>query len=153
MRAFVDAVYTDGRTDLPAFLSYRQLVDYLPDIFAEPSQVDGVLHNHESFEARRRLRVRSLIRFQQERLLDEVARELMILRNVLNDFLWREGRDATEGDFRELRDALCRANVFADELIAQALVVYAASLRPPLQARTSHWPPRRRRRRTGFPKR
>ncbi|HYJ46323.1 MAG TPA: hypothetical protein VEV81_06880, partial [Pyrinomonadaceae bacterium] len=78
------------------------------------------------------------------------ARELMIFRKVFNDFLWRECICATQGDLWELRDALSRTDRFVDELIAQVVVVYAASLRPPVQTRTSVWPPPRRRR-TDFP--
>ena len=94
----------------------------------------------------RSLRMHSQVRFQQGCLIDEVARELMILRRVLTDFLWREGVGATEGDLRELRDALARADLFVDELIAQAIIVYAASMRPPVRTRTPQWPPPRRRR-------
>ncbi|HYP00225.1 MAG TPA: RsbRD N-terminal domain-containing protein [Pyrinomonadaceae bacterium] len=153
VRTFVDVVYTDRRTDLPALLSYHQLVDYLPDIFDQLAQVlDSAALDSEIAEAVRPLRMHSQARFQQGCLIDEVARELMILRDVLQDFLWREGRrDATaEGDFRELRDALRRTHLFVDEMIAQAVLIYATSLRPQVRTRTSHWPPPRRRR-TDFP--
>jgi hypothetical protein len=153
VRTFVDVVYTDRRTDLPALLSYHQLVDYLPDIFDELAQVlDSAALDSEIAEAVRPLRMHSQARFQQGCLIDEVARELMILRDVLQDFLWREARpDATaEGDFRELRDSLRRTHLFVDEMIAQAVLIYATSLRPQVRTRTSHWPPPRRRR-TDFP--
>ncbi|HEY1403939.1 MAG TPA: hypothetical protein VGB05_07435 [Pyrinomonadaceae bacterium] len=75
---------------------------------------------------------------------------MMILRDVLQDFLWREVICATEGEIRELRDALRRTHLFVDELIAQAVLIYATSLRPQVRTRTSHWPPPRRRR-TDFP--
>ncbi|HZH90407.1 MAG TPA: RsbRD N-terminal domain-containing protein [Pyrinomonadaceae bacterium] len=150
-RAFVDIVYTDRRTDLPALLSYQQLVDYLPDIFDELAQVlDSAALDSEIAETVRSLRMHSQARFQQGCLIDEVARELMILRDVLNDFLWREVKSATEGDIRELREALRRTHLFVDELIAQAVLIYATSLRPQVRTRTSHWPPPRRRR-TDFP--
>lgn len=152
-RSFVDVIYTDRRTDLPGLLSYQQLVDYLPDIFDELGQVlDSAALDSEIAEAVRSLRMHSQARFQQGCLIDEVARELMILRDVLNDFLWRESKDATEGDFREVREALRRTNLFVDELIAQAVLIYATSLRPQVRTRTSHWPPPRRRR-TDFPER
>jgi hypothetical protein len=154
VRTFVDVVYTDRRTDLPALLSYHQLIDYLPDIFDELAGVlDSAALDSEIAEAVRPLRMHSQARFQQGCLIDEVARELMILRDVLNDFLWREGQpDATagEGDFRELRDCLRRTHLFVDEMIAQAVLIYATSLRPQVRTRTSHWPPPRRRR-TDFP--
>ncbi|HEX8459272.1 MAG TPA: RsbRD N-terminal domain-containing protein [Pyrinomonadaceae bacterium] len=152
VRSFVDIVYTDRRTDLPALLSYHQLVDYLPDIFEELAQVlDSAALDSEIAEAVRPLRMHSQARFQQGCLIDEVARELMILRTVLHDFLWHEAmKNATEGDFRELRDATRRTHVFVDELIAQAVLIYATSLRPQVRTRTSHWPPPRRRR-TDFP--
>ena len=152
VRHFVDVVYTDRRTDLPALLSYHQLIDYLPDIFDELAQVlDSAALDSEIAEAVRPLRMHSQARFQQGCLIDEVARELMTLRQVLNDFLWREGEDATEGDIRELRDSLRRTHLFVDELIAQAVLIYATSLRPQVRTRTSHWPPPRRRR-TDYPK-
>ncbi len=154
VRSFVDIVYTDRHTDLPTLLSYHQLVDYLPDIFEELAQVlDSAALDSEIAEAVRPLRMHSQARFQQGCLIDEVARELMILRSVLHDFLWREGtRNATEGDIRELRDALRRTHVFVDELLAQAILIYATSLRPQVRTRTSYWPPPRRRR-TDFPER
>jgi len=67
----------------------------------------------------------------------------MILRDVLNDFLWRESKeDATDGgDTRELRDSLRRTHLFVDELIAYAVLIYAMSLRPQVRTRTSPWPP------------
>jgi hypothetical protein len=151
VRAFVDVIYTDRRTDLPALLSYHQLVDYLPEIFDELARIlDVAALDSEIGEAVRPLRVHSQARFQQGCLIDEVARELIILRHVLIDFLWREVSVATEGDIRELRDALRRTDRFVDELLAQALLIYAASLRPQVRTRTSHWPPPRRRR-SDFP--
>ena len=155
VRTFVDVVYTDRRTDLPALLSYHQLVDYLPDIFDELARVlDSAALDSEIAEAVRPLRMHSQARFQQGCLIDEVARGLMILRDVLQDFMWRERRpDATaEGDFRELRGSLRRTHLFVDEMIAQAVLIYATSLRPQVRTRTSHWPPPRRRR-TDFPER
>jgi len=155
VRSFVDIIYTDRRTDLPALLSYHQLVDYLPDIFDQLAQVlDSAALDSEIAEAVRPVRMHSQARYQQGCLIDEVARELMILRHVLNDFLWRErGADATDGgDIRELRDCLRRTHLFVDELIAQAVLIYATSLRPQVRTRTSHWPPPRRRR-TDFPER
>jgi hypothetical protein len=154
VRTFVDVIYTDRRTDLPALLSFHQLIDYLPDIFDELAGVlDSAALDSEIAEAVRPLRMHSQARFQQGCLIDEVARELMILRDVLNDFLWREvsrGANAEEGDIRELRDCLRRTHVFVDEMIAQAVLIYATSLRPQVRTRTSHWPPPRRRR-TDFP--
>jgi hypothetical protein len=151
IRAWVDEMYAERRTGLPGVLSYRQLVDYLPDVLEELSRLlDLVDPDGEILEATRRLRSHPQVRFHQGALIDEVARELMIFRKVFNDFLWREGLSATEGDLWELRDALRRADRFVDELIAQTVIVYAASLRPPVETRTSVWPPPRRRR-TDFP--
>ncbi|HEV2763704.1 MAG TPA: hypothetical protein VGV38_12055, partial [Pyrinomonadaceae bacterium] len=90
------------------------------------------------------------VRFQQGALIDEVARELIILRRTVTDFLWRDGVSATEGDLWGLRDALRRADAFLDELLAQTVLIYAASLRPNVRTRTSTWPPPRRRK-TDFP--
>lgn len=148
-RAWVDEIYADRRTALPASLSYRELVEHLPDILDELAHVLDVAEDYRGIvESARGLRTHPQVRFQQGCLIDEVARELMILRDVLNDFLWREGVSATEGDLWELRDALRRTNGFVDELIAQVVLVYAASLRPSVRTRTMLWPPPRRRRQT-----
>jgi hypothetical protein len=151
IRAWVDEMYAERRTELPAVLSYGQLVDYLPDALSELANLlDHLASDAEIIEATRRLRSHPQVRFHQGALIDEVARELMIFRKVLSDFLWREGLSATEGDLWELRDTLRRADRFVDELMVQAIVVYGASLRPPVETRTSVWPPPRRRR-TDFP--
>jgi hypothetical protein len=147
IRAWVDEMYAERRTELPAMLSYGQLVDHLPDLLAELGKtLDLAATESEIVEASRQLRAHPQVRFHQGALIDEVARELMIFRKVINDFLWREGISATQGDFWELRDAHKRVDRFVDELIAQALVIFAASLRPPVETRTSVWPPPRRRR-------
>lgn len=146
MRAWVDAVYAERRTDLPALLSYRELVDSLPEVIEEFARLlDDESDAREIEVAVRSLRMHAQVRFQQGCLIDEVARELMILRHVLTEFLWRERLSATEGDLRELRDALARLDLFIDEMIAQAIIVYAASLRPPVRTRSPQWPPPRRR--------
>ena len=151
VRAWVDGMYAEPRTETPSILSYEQLVDHLPDTLQELAQaLDEGATDAEISAATHRLRAHPQVRFHQGVLIDEVARELMIFRGVFNDFLWREGFNATEGDLRELRDALMRADRFVDELLAQVVVVYAASLRPPVGTRTSVWPPPRRRR-TDFP--
>lgn len=147
VRAWADGVYEERRTDLPSLLSYRQLIDSLPEALEELARLlDDEADAHEIEVSVRSLRVHAQVRFQQGCLIDEVARELMILRRVITDFLWREGIGVTEGNIRELRDALGRADLFVDELIAQAIVIYAASMRPPVRTRTPQWPPPRRRR-------
>lgn len=148
---WVNALYADRRTDLRSLLPYSQLVDHMPEFLEELALLlDGEATYGEILEAVRRLRFHPQVRFQQGCLVDEVARELMILRDVLVDFLWREGIIATDGDIRELRDALRRADAFVDELLSQAILIYAASLRPNVPTRTSTWPPPRRRK-TDFP--
>ena len=147
IRAWADGIYADRRTDLPMMLSYRELIDSLPEVLEEWARLlDEAADAHDLAESARWLRRHAQVRFQQGCLLDEVARELMILRGVLNDFLWREGLAVTEGDLRPLRDALWRTNILLDEMLAQAVVTYAASLRPRVQTRASDWPPPRRRR-------
>jgi hypothetical protein len=145
--AWVDEVYAERRTDLPALLSYRQLVDNVPEVLEELARLlDERAVGREVEESARRLRAHAQVRFQQGCLIDEVARELMLLRRVLTDFLWREGVRVMEGDLWELRDAVRRTDAFLDELIAQAIIVYAASVRPPVRTRTPVWPPARSRR-------
>ena len=147
VRAWADEVYAERRTDLPSMLSYRELIDHIPEILEELADaLDDEADGREIETAAARQRVHAQVRFQQGCLIDEVARELMILRRVLTDFLWREGVVATEGDLRGLRDALRRVGIFVDELISGAIVTYAASLRPPVLTRTPQWPPPRRRR-------
>src|ERR1044071_10433193 len=151
IRAWVDEMYAERRTELPATLSYEHLVDHFPEILQELAlMLDQLATDAELIEATRRLRAHAQVRFQQGALIDEVARELMIFRRVFNDFLWRASMSATEGDLWELRDALRRADHLIDEMIAQMVVVYAASVRPPVETRSTNWPPPRRRR-TDFP--
>ncbi len=147
IRTWVDEVYDDRRTELPRLLSYRQLVDHFPGILEELGRLlDEAAAEGEITEATGRIRAHAQVRFHQRVLIDEVARELMIFRKVVDDFLWREGISATQGDLWDLRDALRRAHRFMDEMIVQAVVIYAASLRPPVETRTPIWPPPRRRR-------
>lgn len=147
IRNWVEEIYRDRRTRLAEILSYEQLVDHLPDFLDEISELlDTAADEEEIAEAAMRLRSHAQVRFRQGVLIDETARELMILRRIFNDFLCREGVRATEGDLWDLRDALRRADSFVDELIAQVVVIYAAALRPPVETRTSVWPPPRRRR-------
>lgn len=149
--AWVEELYADRRTELPALLSYGQLVNHMPDLLEELAHVlDTLAGNGEITEAAKRLRTHAQVRFQQGALIDEVARELMLFRKVFDDFLWREGMGATGRDLWRLRVALRLAGRFVDEVIVQSLVVYATSLRPPVETRTSIWPPQRRR--TDFPR-
>ncbi|MEO8433687.1 MAG: RsbRD N-terminal domain-containing protein [Pyrinomonadaceae bacterium] len=144
--SWVDEIYSERRTTLASALSYEQLVGFLPECLESISQLlDSAATDAEILEVVTRLRSYAQVRFQQGLLIDEVVREFTILRRVLNDFLWQEGARTPEGDWQSLRSVLQRVNQFADELIAQALLVYAASLRPPVETRSSVWPPPRRR--------
>lgn len=147
IRAWVEEIYAERRSDLRAKLSYEQLVEHVPDLLAELSRtLDHSANDDSIIETAGHLRSHPQVRFQQGALIDEVARELMIFRKVFNAFLWREGFKATQEDLLELRDALKRADRLVDELIAQTVVIYAASLRPAVETRSSVWPPPRRRR-------
>ena len=148
-RIWGDEVMESRDTQYAERLSYRQLIDHLPSLLDELGRVlDAPGSPHEIADASRRVRYFIHVRFQQGCLLDEVARELFVLREVINDFVWRENFAATERDLRELRGALKRTNTFFDELMRQVIIVYAASLRPPVQTHSSIWYPSRRRRRT-----
>lgn len=150
---WAERIYADPRTDLGAILTYGQLVNHLPEVLEELARLlDAPFSSADALEAARHMRQHALARFQQGCLIDEVARELMILRDTLHEFLWREGWSATEGHIRELRDALRRTDAFVDEMIGQAIVIYAASLRPAVRTRSSVWPPPRRRK-TDYPRR
>jgi hypothetical protein len=145
-RAWVDEIYADRRTDLATLLSAREMVEHLPEIFEELGHLlDERAGKDEIAQAAPRLRSLAQARFQQGVLIDEVARELMLLRDALCEFLWEEGPFVVGGDLRELRGALRRTRLFCDELVAQAILVYAASLRPVVPTRGSVWPPPRRR--------
>jgi len=145
-RAWVDEIYAERRTDLATILSAREMVEHLPELFDELGYLlDERASADEIAQAATRLRGLAQTRFQQGVLIDEVARELMLLRDALCEFLWEEGPFVVEGDVRELRAALRRTRLFCDELIAQAILVYAASLRPVVPTRGSVWPPPRRR--------
>lgn len=143
---WAEAVYSDRRTALPVIVSYRELVEYLPELFEElASLLDASALYEDMIEGALRMRFHAQVRFQQGCLIDEVARELFLLRDVLNRFLWREGFEAADGDVWKMREALRRANVFIDEMLSQLILVYASSLRPNIPTRTSVWPPPRRR--------
>ena len=146
VRAWVDEMYSERRTELTDRLSYEQLVDHLPDVLEEIIYVlEASATDDEIIEASRRLRSHAHVRFRQGILLDEMARELMIFRKVFEDFLWREAFIFTEESLWELRGTLRRTGRFMDELLVQALVIYATSMRPPVETRASVWPPPRRR--------
>jgi RsbT co-antagonist protein rsbRD N-terminal domain len=146
-RAWADAVYADRRTDLATILSFRELVEHVPDITEELARLlEERAGQDELTDAARRVRGLALARFQQGALIDEVARELMLLRDTLCEFLWQHAPTDAGADARELREALRRTTNFFDELIAQAILVYAASLRPVVPTRGSVWPPPRGRR-------
>ena len=146
-RAWVDAIYADRRTDLSNMLSYRELVDHVPDLFDELARLlDEEAQPEEVAETAAGLRAHAQGRFQKGVLIDEVARELMLMRSVLTEFLWHEATNATEGEVRGVQDTLRRTNIFCDELIAQTIIIYAANLRPSVRTRGSVWPPPRGRR-------
>src|SRR5918997_1077218 len=139
-RAWADRVYADRRTDLATLLTFRELVEHVPVLLDERAAPEKVC------EAARHLRGYARVRFHQGVLIDEVARELMLLRSTLCEFLWQEALGPADEDARALRDALRRAELFFDELVAEAILVYASSLRPVVPTRGSVWPPPRRRR-------
>jgi hypothetical protein len=146
-RAWADRVYDDRRTDLATLLTFRELVEQVPDLLEELGRlIDERADDEEVCEGARRLRGYARVRFHQGVLLDEVARELMLLRGTLCDFLWQEALGPADEDARALRDALRRAEVFFDELVVETVLVYASSLRPVVPTRGSVWPPPGRRR-------
>ena len=146
-RAWADRIYAERRTDLATLLTFRELVEHVPEVLEELGRLlDERAEPAEVYEGARRLRGYARVRFQQGVLLDEVARELMLLRSTLCEFLWQEARAPVETDARVLHDALLRAELFFDELLAEAILVYASSLRPVVPTRGSVWPPPRRRR-------
>ena len=147
-RAWVDSVYADRRTDLASILSFRELVEHVPEIMEElASLLDAGAGVTEAEECARRCRGLAQTRFQQGVLIDEVARELMLLRKLLSEFFWQQAPELALTEPREMRDAQRLTAEFFDELIAQAILVYAASLRPVVPTRGSVWPPPRRDRR------
>lgn len=151
-RAWADRIYADHRTALATLLSYEQLVDHLPDMLQELARlIDRAGDDTEIVETTRRLRAHAQVRFYQGALIDEVARELITFRQVFEDFLWHEAFAATGEDLRRLRGALRRAGRFVDEMLLQTVLIYAASLRPAVETRSSVWPPPRRRR-TDWPR-
>ena len=146
-RAWADRIYADPRTSLSHLLSYEQLVDHLPDMLGELARlVDHSAKDFEVVDATRRLRSHAQVRFYQGALIDEVARELITFRQVFEDFLWREAFASTPEELWRLRGALRLMGRFVDEMLVQTVLVYASSLRPPVQTRSSVWPPPRRRR-------
>ena len=144
-RAWVDSIYAERRTDLASILSFRELIEHVPEIIEElASLLDADAPVAEVEEGARRCRRLAQARFQQGVLIDEVARELMLLRKTLSEFLWQQAPGLALTEPREMRDAQRLTTEFFDELIAQVILVYAASLRPIVPTRTSVWPPLRR---------
>jgi hypothetical protein len=144
-RAWADEVYADRRTDLATLLTFRELVEHVPEVLEELGRLlDERADPEEICEGARSLRGYARVRFQQGVLIDEVARELMLLRGTLCEFLWQEA--LTDEDARVFRDALRRAELFFDELVTVTILVFASSLRPVVPTRGSVWPPPRRRR-------
>ena len=145
-RAWVDEVYADRRTDLATLLTFRELVEHVPELLDELGYLlDERAGEEEIGDGARRLRRFAQTRFQQGALIDEVARELMLLRDTLCEFLWQEAPAVAGEDGAGIHDALRRSWLFFDELITQSILVYAASLRPVVPTRGSVWPPSRRR--------
>lgn len=143
-RVWVDEIYAERRTDLPNLLSFRELVAFVPEICdALARLLDDEATDAEIVAAARAARAHAQTRFQQGVLVDEVARELTLLREVLNEFLWQEWPAGDAGGLRELSAALRRTNRFLDELFSQAVLIYAASLRPRVPTRDAVWPPPR----------
>ncbi|MET0646991.1 MAG: RsbRD N-terminal domain-containing protein [Pyrinomonadaceae bacterium] len=146
-RAWADRIYDERRTDLPTLLTFRELVEHVPEVLEELGRLlDARADREELCEGARRLRGYAHVRFQQGVLIDEVARELMLLRGTLCEFLWQEARGLTDDDERVLHDALRRAEIFFDELVVEVILIYASSMRPVVPTRGSVWPPPRRRR-------
>jgi hypothetical protein len=142
---WLDEVYAERRTDLPRLLSFRELVEFVPEVCDELGRLlDIGAGDAEIVEAAMRLRALPQTRFQQGALLDEVARELMILREVTANFLWREAPEALGGGI-ECGELLPLLHRFFDEVIAQAILVYAVSQRPIFPTRDTVWPPSRTR--------
>ena len=146
IRRMVDEIYRDRRTELPERLPVGQLVEQYPDMLDELALLlDGRASEGEIADSVKRLRVFAQTRFHAGILIDEVARELMLIRKTLNEFLWRDEVFVAQDNGWELREALERVNRFVDEMVVQTVIVYAASWRPPVETRTSIWPPPRRR--------
>ncbi len=146
--AWVDEIYSDRRTHLPLILSTREQIEFLPEVIDEIAfMLDHAASRIEIAEAAGRLRVYAQVRFQQGVLIDEMARELMLLREMLNRLLCEESSGDAEENMPGRVEALRRANLFFDELLVQAILIYAACLRPRVMTRDSAWPPSPRRRR------
>lgn len=146
VRRWVDEIYADGRTDLPGVLSFEQLVGPVQDMLDFLCRLfEGFLDERNIAAEVRELRAYAQVRFYQGALIDEVARELMIFRKILTDVLWKEAAVYTPEGHRVLKWALGQLNTFIDEMVIQTLVIYAANMRPPVETRTSVWPPPRRR--------
>jgi hypothetical protein len=142
VRQLVDDIYAERRTDLPRTLSFEQLVGPVQEILDSLGRLlDSKTGELEIADEVRHLRNHAQVRFHHGVLIDEVARELMLLREIVNEFLWRDAAPTTTDDLMTLREALALANRFMDELLTQTLVIYATNTRPPVETRASRWPP------------
>jgi hypothetical protein len=146
LRRWVDAIYSDARTELPGVLSFEQLVGPVQEMLDFLCRQFERLQDEENIaDDVRQLRAYPQVRFYQGVLIDEVARELMMFRKILNEVIWKEAVNNTPEGNRVLKWALGQLSTFIDEMVIQTLVIYAANLRPPVETRTSVWPPPRRR--------
>src|ERR1044072_2176615 len=82
--AWAAQVYAERRTDLATLLTFRELVEHVPEVLEELGHLlDERADPEEICEGARSLRGYARVRFQQGVLIAEVARGLMLLRGTL----------------------------------------------------------------------
>src|SRR3954471_23446850 len=91
VRRWVEQLYQDQRTELSSFLTYEQLIEHIPEIIEFVAlSLEEEYDSSEIADGVRGLRSFAQVRFYQGALIDEVARELMLLRQVITDLICQE---------------------------------------------------------------
>src|SRR4051794_22151675 len=142
IKRWVDALYAEPTVTTSSELSFEQLVADVPDLI----DCLGMILDEEWSRKRisdevRGLRNYSQNRFYQNVLLDEMARELTVLKQVVCDCIWQEMATDPPAELYSLKQVLTLTDLFFSEMLTYSLVIYANNLRPTVPTRLSVWPP------------
>lgn len=86
---FVEEICASRRANLLSTLTYEQLVGYVPELLAELARAfETDAGAKQVARQARNIRDYAQTRFQQNCLIDEALRELMILRGIVNEVVW-----------------------------------------------------------------
>lgn len=95
---FVEEICASRRADLLSTLTYEQLVGYVPELLAELARaLETDAGAKQVARQARNIRDYAQTRFQQNCLIDEALRELMILRGIVNEVVWDDADKKLDG--------------------------------------------------------